>query len=157
MKMPKNNVELYRICLKHNDDILFLKNVVKCIFTDEAGYFWTKLEKAEFYLSDVHVYFKDAYISTTTRDEYTQEESSHVKKNVKVSADMEDTEKVHVQSTPKNEVIIDDEKDDAVIGEELDEMLLFKQLNVQCMKCVKNCKQSSFATIIKCNEYSIQK
>ena len=160
MKMPKNNIDLYRICLNVNNDILFLKNVTKCIFTDEPGYFWTKLEKAEFYLSDIRVYFKDAYISTITRDEYTQAESSHVKKNVKVAADIGDVEKsTHTHTTNKvePEVVVDDEKDDNLVEEEIDEMLLFKRLNVQCMKCTKSCKQSSYAIIERCSAYSIQK
>ena len=33
---------------------------------------------------------------------------------------------------------------------QIDEMYLFRNLNSHCLKCVKACKQSSMATIVRC-------
>lgn len=151
MKLPKTNVVLYRIEIIHDGVTLYLKDTRKMIFTDEPGYFWSRENLADKYLEDVKIHFPNATISTIMRDEYETIESSYVKQNIKVCSDKQvelTTHTPRVYHKKDDDVVIDE-----VVTEDIDPMILFKELCPKCLTCIHECKQSHIATIVRCAEY----
>lgn len=172
MKLPKNSTVLFRIVLENNENILYLKDIRKFIFTDEAGYFWSKEKLCNEHLENVRIHFKNAFIKECSVDEYMKHQQNIPKGIIKVSPDGETgkqnniKKKEHINidmqnsqtkyNTTSSEILNETETEtesDKKACEEF-EKRYWGELNDLCMSCNRGCKQSSKVTIWKCPQYS---
>ena len=130
--------------IAYRDSSLVLTNATKMVFGKVRPWTWRKEGKADEYLKKAVDAGHDAVIVSLEDVEF---EKTFLQKSKKNDTIIEKPQAKNFDDLPVDSFLIDDETG------EIDEMYMFRDLNEQCLKCKKACKQSSMATIVRCPVY----